>query len=265
MSGPTEEDLAVNGTTLHVRRDGKSGPWVVLLNSLATDLTMWEPQIPALAQRFRVLRFDARGHGESAAPPAPYTMDLLVDDVLALLAHHGIARAHLVGLSLGGVLACAAALKAPASVASIVCCDSRVEMPAEFLPAMEERNRLVRAQGIEAVVEPFVARWFTPAGLTAAPQAVERVRAMIRRTSVEGFVGCAEALKAARVLGRLGEIRVPSLFLVGDQDVAVPTQVMQDQRARVPGSRYVEIAAAGHVSNIEQPTAFNEALLDFLR
>ena len=258
-----KEDVAVNGTRLHVESDG-AGPCVVLLNSLATDLSMWEPQIAALTQRFRVLRYDQRGHGGSAAPPAPYSLAMLVEDLFALLTHYRIERAHLVGLSLGGVIAAGAALARPGAVASFAVCDSRVEMPPEFSSAIDERNRLVRDQGIEAIVEPMVGRWFTPASLAAKVPALETVRAMIRRTTPEGFVGCAEALKAARVLDRLAEIRVPGLFLVGDQDAAVPAAVMRDQQRRVANSIYVEINKAGHLSNLEQPAQFNAALLDFL-
>jgi 3-oxoadipate enol-lactonase len=259
------ENVAVNGTRLRTQVDGGHGPWVVLLNSLAADLAMWEPQIAALTQRFRVLRYDQRGHGGSAAPPAPYSLADLVDDLFALMAHYRIERAHLVGLSLGGVIAAGAALARPRQVASFAVCDSRVEMPPEFLTAIDERNRLVRAQGMEAIVEPMLARWFSPAGMAARLPALDQVRAMIRRTHVEGFVGCAEALKAARVLDRLSEIRLPALFLVGDQDAAVPAAVMQDQRRRVAGSAYVEIEKAGHLANLEQPARFNAALLDFLK
>ena len=259
------ENVAVNATRLHAQVDGALGPWVVLLNSLAADLSMWDPQIPALTQRFRVLRYDQRGHGGSAAPAAPYSLANLVDDLFALMAHYRIERAHLVGLSLGGVIAAGAALARPQQVASFAVCDSRLEMPTEFLSAIDERNRLVRAQGMEAIVEPMLVRWFSPAGIAARLPALDQVRAMIRRTHVEGFVGCGEALKTARVLDRLAEVRLPSLFLVGDQDAAVPAAVMQDQRARVTGSAYVEIERAGHLANLEQPAHFNAALLGFLK
>jgi len=185
------EDIAVNGTRLRTQIDGTQGPWVVLLNSLAADLSMWEPQIPALTQRFRVLRYDQRGHGGSAAPPAPYSLADLVGDLFALMAHYRVERAHLVGLSLGGVIAAGAALERPQQVASFAVCDSRLEMPAEFLTAIDERNRLVRAQGMEAIVEPMLGRWFTPVAVAARLPALDQVRAMIRRTQVEGFVGCA--------------------------------------------------------------------------
>jgi 3-oxoadipate enol-lactonase len=261
-----EGSIAANGTTLYARIDGEEGrPAIVLLNSLATDIAMWAPQIDAFAARYRVLRFDARGHGRSSAPNPPYSLDMLVDDLFAVMAHHRVHRPHVVGISLGGVVAAAAALRDPASLASIAICDSRVEVPPEFLGAIDDRNRLVRDQGIEAVVEPFVERWFTPATLADAPATIADVRRMIRATTPAGFIGCAEALKAARILDRLGAIGVPSLFLVGDHDAAVPTAVMRDQQRRVPGARYAEIPAAGHLSNLERPAAFNAAILDFIQ
>lgn len=258
----SERIVRSGGADLLVRIDGEKGPWVVLLNSLATDLSMWEPQVPALAAQFRVLRFDTRGHGRSSAPQPPYTINVLADDFFAVMKDCGANPAHVVGLSLGGVVAAAAVLRDPTVFASLTICDSRVEMPAEFRQGIDDRNRLVREQGMEAVVDFFIERWFTR---SAAADTIASVKRMIRGTSVAGFTGCSEALKAARVLDRLAEIRLPSLFLVGAEDAAVPRAVMVDQQIRVPGSRYVEIPRAGHLSNLEQPAAFTEALLAFLR
>ncbi|HUK59927.1 MAG TPA: alpha/beta fold hydrolase [Stellaceae bacterium] len=257
------ERIVRSGTAeLFARIDGEDGPWVVLLNSLAADPSMWEPQVAALAAHYRVVRFDTRGHGRSSAPPPPYSIDALADDLFAVLAACNAAPAHVVGLSLGGVVAAAAALREPNAFASLAICDSRVAMPAEFRQGIDDRNRLVREQGMEAVVDLFIERWFTP----AAPAAVrEPVKGMIRGTSVAGFTGCSEALKHAAVLERLPEIRLPALFLVGTEDAAVPEPVMRDQQRRIANSRYAAIPRAGHLSNLEQPAAFNDALLAFLR
>ena len=159
----SERMVRSGGTELFVRIDGEEGPWVVLLNSLAADLSMWEPQVAALAARYRVLRFDTRGHGRSSAPPPPYSIDGLVDDLLAVMRETGARPAHAVGLSLGGVVAAAAVLREPRSFASLAICDSRVAMPAEFRQGIDDRNRLVREKGMEAVVELFIERWFTRA------------------------------------------------------------------------------------------------------
>jgi 3-oxoadipate enol-lactonase len=258
----SERTVRSGAAELFVRCDGEQGPWVVLLNSLAADLSMWEPQVPALAARYRVLRFDTRGHGRSSAPPPPYSIDDLAGDLFAVMKECGAGPAHVVGLSLGGVVAAAAVLREPRSFASLAICDSRVAMPAEFRQGIDDRNRLVREKGMEAVTDLFIERWFTRGASAATTESVQR---MIRGTSVAGFTGCSEALKGAAVLERLAEIRLPALFLVGSEDAAVPGPVMIDQQRRVAGSRYVEIAAAGHMSNLEQPAAFNAALLAFLQ
>jgi 3-oxoadipate enol-lactonase len=264
MAG-SERIVHSNGADLFVRIDGDQGPWVILLNSLAADLAMWEPQMPALAGRFRVLRFDTRGHGRSSSPPPPYSIDGLADDLFAVMKACGARPAHVVGLSLGGVVAAAAALKEPAAFSSLAICDSRVEMPAEFRQGIDDRNRLVRETGMEAVVAPFIERWLTPETRRTATATIAAVERMIRGTSVAGFTGCAEALKSAQVLERLAELHLPSLFLVGTADAAVPRDVMLDQQRRISGSRYAEIEGAGHLSNLERPAVFNQVLLDFLQ
>ena len=261
-----ERFAEINGARLHYKIDGAVGlPWVVLINSLATDLTMWEPQIAALTRTCRVLRSDARGHGKSRATPAPYTIDLLVDDTFGLMNHVGASRACVVGLSLGGLTAIAAGLRRDPRVAGIAVCDSRADMPPEFVTGIESRNRLAREQGMTPIAEQMVGRWFTRPTLDSDAGVVSMVRQMILTTTVEGFVGCAEAVKCSGLMERLEELTCPSLFLVGDADAAVPVEVQRAMQTRVAGSRFAVIAGAGHLSNIEQPDSFNAALLSFLR
>lgn len=265
MTTHFEGKLPVTGTQLHVRLEGTEGaPVVALLNSLATDLSVWDHQIAALTPHYRVLRYDVRGHGRSDAPPGPYTMDLLTDDLFALLAHFKAGRAHVVGVSLGGLIAMAAALRRPAELTSIAVCDSRADMPPEFARGIDDRNRLVREQGTQAIADAMVQRWFTAATLEAKPDYLELIRRMIRSTSVEGFTGCAEAIKLSGLRPRIAQIRVPAMFVVGDQDAALPVELMRAMQAEVPGARFAEIRGASHLANYEQPARFNEALLGFL-
>jgi 3-oxoadipate enol-lactonase len=191
-------------------------------------------------------------------------MDLLTDDLFALLAHFDAGKAHVVGVSLGGLIAMAAALRRPAELASIAVCDSRADMPPEFAKGIDDRNRLVREQGTQAIADTMVQRWFTAATLAAKPDYLDTIRAMIRATSVEGFTGCAEAIKLSGLRERVAQIRVPALFVVGDQDAALPVALMRAMQEEVPGARIAEIADAGHLANVEQPERFNAALLDFL-
>jgi 3-oxoadipate enol-lactonase len=266
MTTHFEGKLPVNGTQLHARLEGREGaPVVALLNSLATDLGVWDRQVPALALHYRVLRYDVRGHGRSDAPRGPYTMAMLSDDLFALLTHFKAGRAHVVGVSLGGLIAMAAALARPADLASIAVCDSRADMPPEFARGIDDRNVLVREKGIHAIADMMVGRWFTQATLAAKPDYLETIRAMIRGTSIEGFTGCAEAIKLSGLRARVAQIRVPALFVVGDQDAALPVELMQAMQAEVPGACFAKIEGAGHLANFEQPERFNAALLGFLK
>ncbi len=266
MENVHEGDATVNGTRLHYRLDGAEGaPVVALVNSLATDLSLWDAQIPALAPHYRVLRYDARGHGRSAAPAGPYTIGMLVDDLLGLLAVVQAERVHVVGVSLGGLTAMATALRrAPDDIAGIVACDCRADMPPEFAAGIDARNKLVREQGMQAIVTAMVERWFTPATLAAGPAYLDGIRRMIGETSVEGFTGCAEAIRNSALRPRLAAIRVPSLFVVGTEDAALPVATMQAMQMEVPGSHFAAIEGAGHLPNVERPEEFNAALLGFL-
>lgn len=265
MDNVHEGDATVNGTRLHYRLDGAAGaPVVALVNSLATDLTLWDAQIPALTPRYRVLRYDTRGHGRSAAPAGPYSIDMLVDDLLGLLAVLQAERAYVVGVSLGGLTALATALRRPPNVAGIVACDCRADMPPEFAAGIDARNKLVRNEGMQAIVTAMVERWFTPATLAAKPAYLDGIRRMIGETSVEGFTGCAEAIRNSGLRPRVGGIRLPSLFVVGTADAALPVAMMQAMQMEVPGSRFAAIEGAGHLPNVEQSEAFNSAVLEFL-
>lgn len=255
----------VNGILLHYRLDGPEGaPVIALVNSLGTDLTMWEPQVGALAERHRVLRHDTRGHGKSAAPPGPYTIDMLTDDVLGLVAHTGAMRFYVVGISLGGLEALAVGLRQPPGLAGIAICDSRLDVPSESAKAMDDRTQLARERGMAPIAEAMIERWFTPPTLAAKPAYLDTVRQMLLATSVEGFTGCISAIKDSALSDRVATLRVPTLFLVGDQDAALPVELMRQVQSRVPGARAAVIRGAGHLSNLEQPVAFNEALLTFL-
>lgn len=255
----------VNGVRLHHRLDGPEGaPVVALVNSLGTDLTLWEPQVEALVRSHRVLRHDTRGHGKSDAPRGPYTIDMLTDDVLGLVAHAGATRFYVVGISLGGLEALAVGLRQPRGLAGIAICDSRIDVTPEGAKAMDDRAQLARERGMAPIAEAMIERWFTPPTLAAQPAYLGTVRQMLLATSVEGFVGCIDAIKHSGLSDRVATLRVPTLFLAGDQDAALPVELMRQMQSQVSGARATVIPGAGHLSNLEQPTAFNEALLAFL-
>ena len=225
--------------------------------------TLFDEQAKALSGRYRTLRFDMRGHGSSEAPPRPYAMADLVGDVVGLWETLGIERSHFVGLSIGGMTGFGLALDHPDRLVSLTACDCRADAPAFFRDMWDQRQEIVDADGLEGIVEPTIGTWFTDAARERDPALIERVRAMIRSTSPNGYLGCGDALKQLDYKRRLGEIRTPTLMIVGDADGPHP-QEMRDMAKLVAGARLVEIGPAGHLSNLEQPAAFDEALVDFL-
>lgn len=242
----------------------EGAPWVTFANSIASDRGMWRAQVAALAGRHRVLTFDARGHGDTTATPPPYSFDMLVGDVIALWDALGIRRSHLVGLSLGGMVAVGVALAHRDRLASLTVANSMMEATPPFVKSWEDRIALARDQGLGAVVEPTLARWLSPAFVAAEPGIAADVRAMIRRTSPEGFIGAAEALKTLDFRRRLPEIRVPTLFVAGSEDIACPASGIKAEAALVPGAEYAEIEGAAHISSIERPDAFSRNVADFI-
>lgn len=266
MTSRIEQNVNVNGATLHACIEGREGaPWLVLVHSLGTDSQLWDGQTSVFGKEYRVLRYDIRGHGHSSAPKGPYTMDQLGDDLFGLLAHFAIPRTHVVGISLGALTALAVAERNAPQIASIAVCDSRADMPVEFAQAIDERNRLIRKEGMAAIAQAMVERWITPATIAARPEVAEKVRQMVKKASVEGFASCTEAIKSNRLLERLSQIKVPSIFVAADQDAGLPIEVMQRMQQNVPGSRLAVIAGGGHLSNLDQPDAFNRLVLEFLR
>lgn len=242
----------------------EGAPWITFLNSIASNLAMWEAQVAALSRTHRVLCFDARGHGQSDAPPPPYSFDALTADVVALWDALGIDRSHVVGLSLGGMIAVGLALQAPARMTSVTIANSTMEKSDAFVKSWDDRIALARDRGIEAVVEPTLARWLTPAFVSRQPAIADAVRDMIRGTSVAGFIGAAAALKTLDYRKDLGRIDLPALFIAGSDDIACPAANVRADAALVPGAAMVEIADAAHISNIEQPAAFTRAVSDFI-
>lgn len=247
-----------------VDEGSRDAPVLVLSHSLAAHLAMWAPQAQALSRDYRVIRYDTRGHGASEVPTGAYSFAELTSDVIALLDALGIARAHVAGLSLGGMTALGLALDYPARIASICAANCSAQAPEGAAAMWDERIANARSQGMVALVEPTIARWFTAAMLATRPAEVEPVRHMIATTPVAGYTGCGAALKTLAYRERLGELRLPALFIAGAQDPAIPVAAMVDMHKRVRGSRLIELPAA-HLANLECAAAFNAALADFLR
>jgi 3-oxoadipate enol-lactonase len=258
------QTLMAGGIDLAYRVDGPNeAPWVVMSHSLACDHTMWDPQMDALRD-LRVLRFDTRGHGASDAPLGDYTMEQLAGDVLALLDALGIERCHFVGLSMGGMIGQQLALSAPGRFMTLTLADTSSRYPASVLPVWEERIALVRARGMDAVLQTTLERWFTARFREQQPQAVARIAAAIRATPVAGYIGCAHAIPRIDFTARLGAVRCPTLVIVGAQDQGTPVSMAEEIARAIPDSRLEVIESAAHLSNIEQAARFNAALRPFL-
>ncbi|HEY4265320.1 MAG TPA: alpha/beta fold hydrolase [Micropepsaceae bacterium] len=255
--------IKANGISFNCQVDGREGaPWVVFSNSLMTNLSMWDEQAAALSGDFRVLRYDQRGHGGSDAPPGAYSFDVLTADAVALFNAFGIAKAHFVGLSMGGMTAVALAGQHPHRVERLVPCDCGPASTPQSAQQWAERIALAQEKGMEALVEPTVGRWFAAEFLNSDKAAVDKVRAMVRTTPLNGFAGCAQALSNFDLRPNLAGIKHPTLFLCGAKDAALGgTKALN---AGVAGSKLMEIPDAGHISNIENPTMFTRALREFL-
>jgi 3-oxoadipate enol-lactonase len=257
--------ISANGIQTNYTLDGPAtAPVVTLSHSLATDLSMWNPQLEALRARYRVLRYDTRGHGGTDVPTGAYSLEQLADDARALLAALGIARTHWIGLSMGGMIGQTIALKTPGLFSSLVLCDTSSRIPAEARPLWQERIRTAETQGMEPLVEPTIGRWFTPGFVQARKDVVDGVRAMIRATPPRGYAGCCHAISALDVTDRLDAIQLPTLVVVGEEDQGTPVAASQAIHERIKDSRLQILKSASHLSNIEQPDAFTHAVTGFL-
>lgn len=255
--------IAANGITLRYDVQG-SGPWVVLCHSLATDLTLWDDQVGALAARHTVLRFDTRGHGGSSAPDLPYSLDMLAADVLGLLDGLGVERCAFVGISLGGMIGQHLALLAPQRVERLVLASTTSGYPAEARAMWADRIAAVRDNGMAPLVAPTLERWFTPPWRDANPAVMARIGGLIRATPPAGYIGCGHAIAALDTTARLSTISCPTLVVAGSQDMGTPTGMGRTIAENIPGARFELIDPASHLCNLEQAVAFNRLLVDFL-
>lgn len=254
----SRENVKSGDATLSVLIEGEAGkPWLLLSNSLAADLHMWDDQMPLLTRTHRVIRYDTRGHGQSSAPQGPYSFDMLVGDMVAVLDHAGSDKADVMGLSLGGMTALGLALAHPGRVGRMIVCDARADNPPPFVASWDDRIAAIQAGGMEAVVEGTLARWFSP----DAPQSPrDRAAAMIRATSVTGYIGCARALQGLSYFKDLGNITAPVLYLAGAEDMGAPKDVMQAMADATPGATFVALPGLAHVPNMEAPAVFDAAI-----
>jgi 3-oxoadipate enol-lactonase len=257
--------IRANGIETNYEIHGKEGaPWLVLSHSLACSVRMWDPQIEALKGKYRILAYDTRGHGATEAPKGAYTLELLADDLLALLKALEIEAPHFCGLSMGGMIGQTFALKYPGVFRTLTLADTTSRYPAEAGPLWAERIKTAETKGMEPLAQPTLERWFTEPFRQSHPAVVDGVRKLIVATPVAGYAGCSHAIPKINLTARLKDIRCPILVIVGEQDPGTPLAMAQEIHANAPGSKLVVLPQAAHLANLEQPAAFTRALEDFL-
>jgi 3-oxoadipate enol-lactonase len=245
------------------RFDGPEGGRVVMMShSLMVDHTMWDLNVPALADRYRVLRYDTRGHGRSATTPGPYSIGLLAEDAVGLLDALDIRQAHFVGLSLGGMIGQQVGARFPDRVYSLSLCDTASEWPIRSV--WDERFSIVASQGMAGLLDSTIQRWFTADYIPRNPEVVEWVRQMISRNGVEGYIACASAVRELAQTVMLLKVKAPALILVGRKDSACTVEQAQVIHRMLDDSQMIVFEDAAHLSNIEQSKAFNDALRTFI-
>jgi 3-oxoadipate enol-lactonase len=258
--------IKANGIQVNCELSGKKqAPVVVLSHSLACSMVMWQPQLEMLESRFRVLRYDTRGHGGTDAPPGSYTLAQLVDDAIGILDGLDIERVHWVGLSMGGMIGQGLALSHPGRLNSLVLADTAAIIPDEAQPVWQERIDVVRNEGLQAVAESTLERWFTPNYLKQKLPEVDQIRQQILVTPVAGYIGCSEAIRRLNYLDQLAAIQTPTLVMVGADDPGTPVAASEAMHAQIKGSNLAVIPAAAHLSNIEQAKVFNTHLMAHLK
>jgi 3-oxoadipate enol-lactonase len=255
----------VKGTTLHYRFDGPDqGPVVMLSNALASDLTMWEFQVPALVEAgYRVLRYDSRGHGHSSVPEGPYSIEMLTADAVGLMDVLGLEKVHFCGLSKGGMIGQVLGSQYGDRLISLALCSTAAYIaPREI---WDERIETVRESGMAVVVDATLDRWFTKAGQTNLASSVEKVRRVILNTPVEGFCGCCAAIRDMDQRETIRAVFTPTLVMVGEHDSGTPVSAAEYIHQGITSSALTIISDAAHFVHMEQSNIFNHALLEFIK
>ena len=249
--------------TLDHRLHGpEDGQLLVLSNSLGTTQELWDRQLPKLAQRFRVLTYDHPGHGSSELPEQPCTIEALARALVELLDELGLDRVSICGLSIGGMVAMALAVEAPERIERLVlaCTSAYLGQPEHW----HERARVVRADGLEAIADAVVRRWFTPELAQDEPETAARFRAMLTATPPEGYARCCEALASWDARAQISAIAAPTLVVAGAEDRATSIEHAELVVSRIEGSRLRVLEGAAHLANVERADEFTSAVLEHL-
>jgi 3-oxoadipate enol-lactonase len=255
-------EISADGTAIHVEVEGpQDAPVLMLSNSLGTNLHMWDDQIPAFARHFRLVRFDRRGHGGSAVPKGPYSIERLGRDALAVIDGLGIAKVNWCGLSMGGMEGMWLGANAANRIDKLVLSNTASYFPDRTM--WDGRIKTARDKGLAALVDATIERWFTAQFRHRSPQAVARIREMFLSTDLEGYVGCGGAIRDMDNRSLLAKVSVPTLVIAGRHDMGTTLEAGQFIAEHIPGAELVVLETA-HIANVEQPQAYTDTVLKFL-
>lgn len=251
------------GCAINVEVEGPAdAPALMMCNSLGTNLHMWDPQAPAFAKEFRLVRYDRRGHGKSDVPGGPYTMEQLGRDALAVMDSLGLKRVNWCGLSMGGMVGQWLGGNAPERIDRLILSNTHSYYPDKAV--WEDRMRTVREKGMAATADTTIERWFTKEFRERAPAPVARQRAMLLATQPDGYLGCCAAIRDMDLRDTHARIKAPTLVIVGAKDPATPPEAGQEIQKRIKGAKLATLDAA-HISNVEQPKAYADTVIGFLK
>ena len=254
--------VSSSGAVISYEVHGAVGaPPLLFLNSIGSTRAMWDRQRRALADAYRVIQYDARGHGQSSVPPGPYTLAQLAGDARAILDAEQVAAAHVCGLSLGGITALGLTLGAPERVRTLTMANTGARIGS--VESWDARIALVRERGMTAVADAAIPNWFTEGFRRREPEVVQAFRAAIETTAVDGYRGCCAAMRDEDFRDSVDRVRCPVLAIAGAFDRSTPPELLHFVHERLPGSRFVILDAA-HISNVEEEAAFNATLSGFL-
>lgn len=259
--------IEAGGLTVHYQLTGPADlPVLMLANSIGTNFHIWDAVAAELAGRVRVLCYDMRGHGLSEAVPVEgdtgYSMDDLAGDAVALLDALGIGRAHLCGLSIGGMMAQRFAVRSPERLGRLVLCDTAALIGPPAL--WTDRVATIRSRGLSALVDGVMGRWFTEGFRTGRPEQIRGYTAMFTRTAPDGYIGCALAIRDADLRADAARIAAPTLVVVGDRDLATTPAQAKELADAIPGARLAVVDGAAHIPCVEQPAVLARLIGDFL-
>ncbi|RJF96571.1 3-oxoadipate enol-lactonase [Noviherbaspirillum cavernae] len=255
--------ISVNDIHLHYQLDGpESAPVLVFVNSIATDLSIWDQVTSVLQSSFRILRYDARGQGQSSAPDGPYSIELLASDLIGLLDALGLVRVNLCGLSLGAMVGMWIATHHPERIERLVLCNTaaRVGPPESW----DARAAAVLERGMQAIRPAVLERWLSPHFVSANPQGAERVLAMALGSPVAGYIGSCAAIRDMDQRESISTIRIPTLVVASSADAATPVADARHIANSIQAAVYTELSG-GHLSNVEQATGLATAMMGFLQ